>query len=293
MIHVINKYNRQLYGDLLEDMYRLRHDIFVDQKKWYKLRQKDGLEQDQWDNEDTTYLLKVSPEGKILGGMRMYPTTGETQLSTIFRDTCVLEQQPSAPNHYEWSRYFIADPTYRGARGKPVHMELYTGILEYAVASGIQSLSGYIEVNTFTRSTKMPWEMRQLGIPTEYGGTCGEPIGYGLPTQLTISETMLRKTKILWRMIKPVLSLSIGTENLHHESGYKAETVIRLQTALSQLNTPQEVQQLIDELTHNMPSEPSDCTPDSLANNYLHERCNSPALMHASKPPQGEPYVKH
>ena len=94
-------------------------------------------------------------------------------------------------------------------------------------------------------------------------------------------------------MIKPILSLSIGTENLRHESGYKPETVIRVQNTLEQLTGPVEVQQLVDELTYSMPSNLSDITPDSLANEYLHERCNSHALLQTAKSPLVEPYAKH
>lgn len=229
MIHVITKHNRHLYYDVLEDMHRLRHKIFVEERGWKKLTKPDGLEIDQFDTLNTTYFLKLSPDMKILGGMRIYPTTVPTQLNTIFRNSCVLANPPCSPLDYEWSRYFIADTTYRSATGKPVHYELYTGILEYAHACGIRSLSGFIETQTFVRSGRMPWDMRQLGIPMEYGGTDGEEVGSGLPIQLMLDKTMVRKTKIGWRMVKPVLSLSLGELTPYGEKGFKPEVVLALE----------------------------------------------------------------
>lgn len=229
MIHVISKYNRHLYDNVLDEMFKLRHDIFVGERGWRKLEQPDGRERDQFDTDDTIYFLKLDPDMRVLGGMRLYPTTVETQLNTIFRDTCVLEQQPVHPDHWEWSRYFIAEPRYRSATGKPVHYELYTGILEYALAAGIKSLSGFIETGIFVQSGKMPWDMRQLGIPFEYGGTDGEPVGYGLPIQLMIDRDMVRKTKIAWRMVKPCLSLSLGEEGPYREVGFKPAVILEMQ----------------------------------------------------------------
>lgn len=234
MIHVIDSVNRHLYGDVLNKMFALRHEIFVEQRGWKRLAKPDGLEMDQFDSDSTIYVLKLDPELNIIGGMRLCPTTGPTQLNTIFKESCVLASQPVGDVHYEWSRYFIKDTKYRSATGKPVFYELYTGILEYAVAKGIQSLSGFIETNTYNQALAMPWDFRQLGIPTEYGGTNGEPIGYGLPTIMYINEKTLRHTKVLWRMRKPVLSLSLGELTTYQEIGFKPETVFAVQKFLSE-----------------------------------------------------------
>lgn len=248
MIHIINKYNSQLYEEVLDDMFRLRHEIFVEQKGWEKLRKADGRDLDEFDTDNATYILKLSPNRQILGGMRLYPTTGPTQLNSLFSEACVLAPQPSGPNDYEWSRYFIADAHYRSAQGKPVHMELYAGILEFAVAKGISSLSGYIEVGTFIRSRRMPWDMIQLGIPTEYGGNLGEPKGYGLPTLLNINSKMLKQTRRLWHLLYPVLSLSLGVRALGIETGFQAKDVLAVNEALSCRETLEEFEHLVNEL---------------------------------------------
>ncbi|MEX0298166.1 MAG: acyl-homoserine-lactone synthase [Kordiimonas sp.] len=206
MIHIINKLNCHIYADDIESMFRIRHNIFVEQRGWRALKKPDGLERDELDNDDTIYFLKLCSSGRILGGMRLVPTTKPTQLSTIFRHTCTLAEPPNAPKQFEWSRYFIVDTQYRSATGKAVHMELYTGILEYAVKYDIEALSGFIDMQIYERSKRMPWNMKRLGVPVEYGGLNGEPLGCGLPIQLMVDRTMLRKTKIMWRMTKPVLA---------------------------------------------------------------------------------------
>lgn len=234
MIHVINNVNAHLYKSILDEMFRVRHDVFVEQRGWKKLAKPDGIERDQFDCESTTYFLKLTPDLKIIGGMRLCPTTGPTQLNTIFKSSCMLADQPVGPEHFEWSRYFITDTRYRSATGKPVFYELYTAILEYAFATGIETLSGYIETNTYNQAAAMPWEFSQLGIPHEFGGTHGEPVGYGMPTILKVDRDMLRKTKILWRMRKPVLSLSLGELTPAAEIGFKPEVMLAVQDFLAE-----------------------------------------------------------
>jgi len=227
MIHIINKHNRHLYGCILEDMYRLRHKIFVEQRGWSRLAKIDGLERDEFDTDDAIYLLKLSPDMEILGGMRIYPTTVKTQLNSIFREACVLAAPPSDSRDFELSRYFIVDSKSRSKTGKPVHYELYTGLFEFAVATGIRSVSCFTETSNFVRSARMPWEVQQLGVPMEYGEP-GESGGYALPIQIMIEEKMLAKTKRMWRMDKPVMSLSLGDKTPYAEVGFKSRVVLQV-----------------------------------------------------------------
>ncbi|MFC4347377.1 acyl-homoserine-lactone synthase [Kordiimonas lipolytica] len=210
MIHIINKYNRQFYSDVLHNMFQLRHKIFVEQKGWNKLAQDDGLERDQFDTDDTTYFLKLDENSNILGGMRLVPTTVDTQLGTIFKDWCDFKPAPVGKHAHEWSRYFIADKKYRSPAGYPVHYELFFSILEYAVDRGISSLTGFLEAITLPRLNALPWDVEYLGNLVTYGGINGEPKGKGAAVHVGVNERMLRITKRLKGIKKPYLALPIG-----------------------------------------------------------------------------------
>ena len=51
-IHVVTKHNRHLYEGYFDPYFRLRHDIYVKQRKWMALDRPDGREIDQFDTED-------------------------------------------------------------------------------------------------------------------------------------------------------------------------------------------------------------------------------------------------
>jgi hypothetical protein len=68
-IHVVTGDNGHLYGDELQQYFRLRHDIFVEERGWKDLHRPDGLEIDRYDNEHAVYLLAIDRE-RVVGGQR-------------------------------------------------------------------------------------------------------------------------------------------------------------------------------------------------------------------------------
>jgi predicted GNAT family N-acyltransferase len=77
MIHIVTSDNLYLFKDEMEQAYRLRHRIFVEEMKWSDLAKPDGREIDQFDDEHAVHMLYVE-SGKVLGYQRMLPTSGRT-----------------------------------------------------------------------------------------------------------------------------------------------------------------------------------------------------------------------
>lgn len=83
MIHVITSANRHLYEPELLTHFRLRHEVYVVERNWKELDHADGLERDQFDNQDATYIMAID-NGEIVGGSRLIPTTNPHLLSEVF-----------------------------------------------------------------------------------------------------------------------------------------------------------------------------------------------------------------
>ena len=84
MIHVITSDNRHLYEPELLAHFRLRHEIYVVERNWTNLASPDGLERDQFDNNDATYIL-ASENGQIIGVRALCPQTGRICSAKCFR----------------------------------------------------------------------------------------------------------------------------------------------------------------------------------------------------------------
>ena len=104
-VHVIRHDNKHLYQDILEDHFRLRHQIYVLERKWAALDRPDKREIDQFDTDATVYLLGLE-RGSIIAGMRLVPTTSPTLLSELF-PKLTLDGPVRRPDVYELPRIFV------------------------------------------------------------------------------------------------------------------------------------------------------------------------------------------
>ncbi|MBR0968215.1 GNAT family N-acetyltransferase [Bradyrhizobium diazoefficiens] len=160
MIHAISAANRHLYEDVLEQHFRLRHDIFVEERHWETLRRPDGREIDSYDNEDTVYLLAL--EGRrVIGGHRLYPTTKPSMMSEVFPHLAAVRGCPADPLVWEWSRYFVV----RDRRDGTLNLELMAAVQEFCLNQGIAQVSAIMETWWLPRFHEAGFVVTPLGLP--------------------------------------------------------------------------------------------------------------------------------
>ena len=97
MIYLIDHGNRPAYLKQLEEMFRIRHDIYGGQRGWTALANPDGRDVDQYDTEDTIYLLGLDQMGRVYSGLRLNPTTGPHLINTVFPHAVSFEPIPVGP----------------------------------------------------------------------------------------------------------------------------------------------------------------------------------------------------
>lgn len=160
MIHAISAVNRHLYEDVLDQHFRLRHDIFVEERRWETLRKPDGREIDSYDNEDTVYLLAL--EGRrVIGGHRLYPTTKPSMMSEVFPHLAAVRGCPANPLVWEWSRYFVV----RDRRDGALNLQLMAAVQEFCLDQGIAQVSAIMETWWLPRFHEAGFIVTPLGLP--------------------------------------------------------------------------------------------------------------------------------
>jgi acyl-homoserine lactone synthase len=160
MIHVISDVNRHLYEDVLELHFRVRHEIFVEERKWGALRKPDGREIDSYDNEDAVYLLALE-DRRVLGGSRLYPTTKPTMMSEVFPHLAAVRGCPSDPLVWEWSRFFVS----RQRRDGAFNLQLMAAAQEFCLDQGIERLCLVMETWWLPRFHDIGFVVTPLGLP--------------------------------------------------------------------------------------------------------------------------------
>ncbi|MFJ2738460.1 acyl-homoserine-lactone synthase [Streptomyces sp. NPDC087440] len=157
---------------LLEDMFRLRHDVFHRRLGW-AVGVHNGLERDEFDDLDPVYAIAVHrPSSTVVGCVRLLPTTGPNMLRDVpaFRPALCGRPAPSSPHIWDASR-FALDPRVRpapadtppprlGPRGfQPVPRALLAAAGRYAADRGVEEFAGLSGVTVEAK-------FHASGIPT-------------------------------------------------------------------------------------------------------------------------------
>ena len=96
-VHVINDANRHLYERELDEHHQIRHRIYVEELQCRGLKPRaDKREYDQFDMDETVYVLALE-EGRVVGGLRLVPTTGPHLIADVFPHFASMQGVPRAP----------------------------------------------------------------------------------------------------------------------------------------------------------------------------------------------------
>ena len=90
-VHVITDANKAAYAAELDQLFRIRHRIYVEEKKWREPSD-DGRETDQFDTEHAVHLVGIR-NGQIIAGSRFIPTTQPHLLSEVFPHLCTRNRR--------------------------------------------------------------------------------------------------------------------------------------------------------------------------------------------------------
>jgi len=169
VIHIVTPENDYLYHDEMEQAYRLRHKVFVEEMGWHKLAKPDGREIDQFDNKYAVHMLYIE-EGQVLGYQRLLPTTRPHLLSDIMPELCEVEQ-PVGADIWEISRHCVA-PGHRfgGRYASPIANALGSGLLEWAFDCGISKFIIEIEPMGLLPLVQLHFQPLPLGLPHKING---------------------------------------------------------------------------------------------------------------------------
>lgn len=168
MIHIVTPENQHLFRDEMEQAYRLRHRVFVDEKSWTDLARPDGREIDQFDNDHAVHMLYIE-DGKVLGYQRMLPSTRPHLLSHVLPQLCE-DERPVGEHIWEWTRYCV-EPAHRerGRSLSPVANALLSAIVEWGLESGVSTIIIQMNPLWLLRLVQLHFRTMPLGLPQRIG----------------------------------------------------------------------------------------------------------------------------
>ena len=168
VMHVVDRSNRSAYADVLEDYWRVRHDVYVKTLAWTGLTPEAGREIDQFDTDDTVYLIGLDANRRVVGGSRFNPTVGPHLLSDLFPNL-VIGDIPRAPDILEWTRVFVLSDKLARSTQSPAGI-VYGAILKFCLARGVKCLTVVCEQHWEARLALLGWSPRRLGPTQKHAG---------------------------------------------------------------------------------------------------------------------------
>lgn len=168
MIHIVTEENRSVYRAELEQAFRLRHRIFVEEMQWSDLKRSDGREIDDFDDERAVHMLYLD-QGRVLGYHRMLPTTLPHLLSDVYPHLCEVDL-PRGANVWEWTRYCV-EPEHRerGRKLSPIANALLSAIIEWGLATGVDAITIQMNPLWLLRLVQLHFRVTPLGLPQQIG----------------------------------------------------------------------------------------------------------------------------
>lgn len=199
MIQVVTAANSHLFENELGNYFRVRHEIFVVERGWSAVARPDGLEKDQFDNEDAIYILGIENR-HVYGGARLVPSTKPHLLSEVFPHLASVRGVPRDPGIYEWTRIFVTKDKREGGNAGRTAGTVICGMLEFCLEEGIHALSGVIDAWWLPRFHDMGWTVHPLGLPELVGKD------HVLAVVMPIDQETLEKTRAFHAIEEAVLT---------------------------------------------------------------------------------------
>lgn len=198
MIYVIDRHNRRAFHAQIEEMFRIRHDIYVGRRGWKALEKPDGRDVDQFDTDSTVYILGIDDNGHVTAGLRLNPTTGPHLIRDIFPHAVTEQPIPVGDTIYEFTRWFVVKERVSPEENRRVAGELLVAMLEYGKSIGLTDISLCCDSFFWKTMQEMRWDVRRLGPVTRY------PEGKAIAVLFDVSDRMIANTREVRDVTGPV-----------------------------------------------------------------------------------------
>ena len=130
---------------LVNDLACYRYRVFVERLGW-PLSVDNGHEVDQFDHDDTVYVVARSDEGRVIGCARLLPTIGPYLLGDVFPQLLSGMPAPRLADVWELSRFAAIDldaettDSFSGQFSSPTAIGLLRAALNSAAEWGVREL---------------------------------------------------------------------------------------------------------------------------------------------------------
>jgi acyl homoserine lactone synthase len=168
-MNVICSREKEMPAGQYQALSAYRRKVFVDRLGW-NLPCEAGCEQDQFDREDTVYLV-ARDDDDVIGCGRLLPSTGPYLLQEVFPELLNGLEPPRSPTVWELSRFAVGGAGKAElARDKYLATRMLLRALEFCQRQGVQQLLAVTTGAVERLMLRAGVDLQRLGPPAIIDG---------------------------------------------------------------------------------------------------------------------------
>ncbi len=208
MVHIVTPANRLFYRSELEEMYRLRFHVAVNELGWTLPDMLTQYDKDAYDRDDTIYFLHYAPDGSLIATARLNPTTRPHLMTDVFSNLCEFNGVPQSDEIFEYSRFLVRKGGVPRAVNLRAQAHISLAIVEYCLAASIKQVSWVSYKRSYPLALRM-WKTRPLGLPQYFEADDAHYIA----AISDMTEESLKRTRDLARIQGPVGHMTVPLQS--------------------------------------------------------------------------------
>ncbi len=171
MFIILQAQDYHRHTQLMDGMFKLRKKVFADQLQW-SVETNGNWERDAYDNLSPVYIIWVKSR-KVLGAIRLLPTTGPTLLHDVFVNTFPNTASLSAPGIWEATRCCVDIDVVKFHHPEMSHTHAFgmmcLAAAELSLRHGIDTLVSNYEPQMRRIYEQIGAEISELGLAHGFG----------------------------------------------------------------------------------------------------------------------------
>jgi acyl homoserine lactone synthase len=186
--------------ELSMGMHHLRGRVFKERLDW-EVSVFWGIEVDQYDTFDPTYLLAVE-QRKVVGCVRLLPTTGRNMLADTFPFLLDGHAAPKAARIWESSRFCVDTKSVAATAENGLREAtflLFAAMIEWGQERDVQAIATVTDLRMERVLRRAGWQLDRLGEPRQIGAT------KAVAGLLPISNDALTAIRVAGKISGPVI----------------------------------------------------------------------------------------
>lgn len=177
MIFVLEGSQRRRLGYYFEQMFSLRHQVFIKELGWNLPVSGADREIDEYDVDEAVYLLDITDDGALHGTVRLTPSASCSLVADYFPHLVEGGVPPRSPLVYEATRYIFLPLSRGAAENRAAKARLLAGMVEWCLAKKLTHIQCIVDMKNFPAWVELVPQTMPLGLPQPYGGGRGAPGG--------------------------------------------------------------------------------------------------------------------